>query len=351
MANSDDLSDSVDGHDPATARLLFALTSLYVQRPVHTAQEQRQYVELALRLVDKVGPATRAAVAARLRRHLDAPAEVMERLGDLPDSWPGGRAGLPGPADGGPDGVPPQGDMVQVARDQVAADWPAAGAPHDSGRHPADGESEPAPALSGNPPSGDSPATPEPLTPEAGEAFFAAAPEERRRMLSRFAARGDAPAVPEGSRRFHVRVDTAAWRSRSDAFARDFERLIDAPGSLCERILNDPSGEPMVVAARATGMPVAMLQRILLLAGAATNHSVQRVHELTELYHALDSRTARDLLAAWRRRAAGQPPQMALTVVTSPPVATNLRARFRALNARLEKQAAGPPDGRPDKRP
>jgi hypothetical protein len=365
MANSDDLSDSVDGHDPTTARLLFALTSLYVQRPVHTAEEQRQYAELALRLVDKVGPATRAAVAARLGRHLDAPAEVMERLG----GWrPGDRSagrldGLPGPADDGPGEVPPHADMVQVALDQPAldqvaldqplADRPAAGdpspesdSPHSGGQRLANGENEPAPARSGNPP----PAALEPLTPEAGEAFFAAAPEERRRMLSLFAARGNGATAPEGSRRFHVRVDTAAWRSGSDAFARDFERLIDSPVSLCERILNDPSGEPMVVAARATGMPVAMLQRILLLAGAATNHSVQRVHELTELYHALDSRTARDLLAAWRARVAGQPPQTALTVVTSPPVAMNLRARFRALNARLEKQAAGPPDRRPDKR-
>jgi hypothetical protein len=341
MANSDDLSGSVDGHDPTTARLLFALTSLYVQRPVHTAEEQQQYVALALRLVDKVGTATRAAVAARLGRHPDAPAEVIERLGGRP----GGQLdSLHCPADDGPDGAPPQ----------VAADRHAAGDPShesdsqpESSQRPAGGESEPAPASSGDAHSSadTTEARPEPLTLEDGEAFFAAAPQERRRMLSLFAARGNRPAAPESSRRFHVRVDTGAWRSRGDAFARDFERLIEAPGSLCERILNDSSGEPMVIAARATGMPVAMLQRILLLAGGATNHSVQRVHELTELYHDLDGRTARDLLAAWRDRAAGQPPQTALTVTTHPQVA-NLRARFRALNARLEMQAVRSRGGR-----
>jgi hypothetical protein len=336
MANSDDITGLVDGHDTATARLLFALTSLYVQRPVHTAEEQRQYVELVLGLIDKVGPATRAAVAARLGRHPDAPAEVIERLGGRLDV--GGPGALPCPADDGPDRVPPQRAMDQVAADRHAAGDPSPeSAPlPDSGQRLADAEAAPACALSG-----DAPVAPEPelLTPVAGEAFFAAEPEERRRLLSLFAARRDVADAPAGSRRFHVRVDTAAWRSRSDAFARDFERLIEAPRSLCERILNDPSGEPMVVAARATGMPAAMLQRILLLAGPA-NHPVQRVHKLTELYHSLDGRTARDLLRAWREHAGRQLPQTALAVVTSPRV-TNLRARFRALNARLEKQAAG----------
>jgi hypothetical protein len=320
MANSDDSSDPADGHDPATARLLFALTSLYVQRPVHTTEEQQQYVELALRLVGKVGPATRAAVAARLGRHPDAPAEVIEQLG-----------GIPCAGDDGPDGVP-----SHVATDQIATDRQVAGdPPPESSQRLCDGECEPASGLSGAAPAAPQP---EPLTPETGEAFFAAAPEERRRLLSLLAARGGATATSESRRRFHVRVDTAAWRGRTDAFSRDFERLIGAPKSLCERILNDPSGEPMVVAAKATGMPVAMLQRILLLLSPATNHSVQHVHELTELYHDLDGRTARDLLAAWRERADGRPSQTALTVVTHPQV-TNLRARFRALNTRLEEQA------------
>jgi hypothetical protein len=320
MANSDDLTGPADGHDPVTARLLFALTSLYVERPVHTAEEQQQYVELVLRLTDKVGPATRAAVAARLGRHPDAPAEVIERLG-----------GMPCAAAAGPDGAPPH-----VATDQAAIDQHAAGDPPPEGdQRLADGECEPAPALS-DAASAAPPA--ESLTPETGEAFFAASQEERRRLLSLLAARGGAASAPGSSKRFHVRIDTAAWRGRTDAFVRDFERLIDAPRSLCERILNDPSGEPMVVAAKATGMPVAMLQRILLLVSPSTNHSVQRVYELTELYHGLDGRTASDLLAAWRERADGPSPQTTLAAVTNPRV-TSLQARFSALNARLQKRS------------
>jgi len=64
-----------------TARLLLALTALYIQRPTHTGEEQQQYIELALRLTDKVEAATRTAVARILHRHPNAPAEVVERLG------------------------------------------------------------------------------------------------------------------------------------------------------------------------------------------------------------------------------------------------------------------------------
>lgn len=280
-----------------TARLLLALTALYVQRPNHTVEEQQQYTELALRLIDKTGAATRAAVAARLQGHPDAPAAVIARLDSVRFLH------------NGPDAAP--SDSVQDRS------GPARQAPL------------PAPGP-----------LPAPLTPERAEAFFAAAPSERRRMLSEIAPADAAGIVPANGRRFHVRVDTAPWQGRTGAFARDFARLIDAPKSLCERILNDPSGEPLVIAARATGMPAAMLQRILLLVCPATNHSVQRVYELTELYHGLDGGTAHALLAAWR---AAAPPEG-----EAPPAApvTNLRARLSALNARIESRAGREPAGK-----
>src|SRR3984893_15001462 len=64
-----------------TARLLLALTALYVERPTHTDEERRQYVELALRLIDKVDASARAQVANLLAGHAAAPAEIQERLG------------------------------------------------------------------------------------------------------------------------------------------------------------------------------------------------------------------------------------------------------------------------------
>lgn len=333
-----------------TPGLLLALTSLYVQRPYHTAEEQLQYTELALGLIDKAGPAARAAVAARLQRHPDAPAVVIERLGDSLFSQDGGvdrmrphsapdprvQAGPPFDGDPSPDLASPD-----LASPDLAGQAASGGALPDAQSESTSAPPVPVPAAR----------QPAPLTPESGEAFFAASPDKRRRILSEIVGADAAESTPGNGRRFHVRIDVAPWHGRTGAFARDFERLIDAPKSLCERILNDPSGEPMVVAARATGMPVAVLQRILLLVCPATHHSVRRVYDLTELYHGVDPRTASALLAAWRE--AARPDGAALQ--TPAAAVTNLRARLGALNARIESQvnwerALRPPAPRPARR-
>jgi hypothetical protein len=46
--------------------LLRVLTDLYVQAPLHSDGEERQYLELAARLIPEVEDATRAAVRGRL---------------------------------------------------------------------------------------------------------------------------------------------------------------------------------------------------------------------------------------------------------------------------------------------
>lgn len=292
-----------------TARLLLALTALYIQRSGHTAEERRQYAELALHLIDKAGTATRAAVATQLQRHPEPPAVVMERLKGAQFFRDGG----PGPAQNQHSLADPHvkniSSLVEGEVDRASV------------------------STSNRPAQAPLAAQPATITPEFGEAFFSASPTERLRMLSLISDAGAVETEPENGRRFHLRMDFAAWRGRTGALASEFEQLIDAPKSLCERILNDLSGEPLVIAAKATGMPVAVLQRILLLASPATNHSVARVYELTELYHGLDVRTARDLLAVWRDAARTDDDQ------TMPALITDLRARFGALNARIRSQA------------
>jgi len=61
--------------------LLRVLTDLYVQTSAHSADEERQFVELTSRLIDQVDDATRAAVRARLAIYPGTPGEVMDRLG------------------------------------------------------------------------------------------------------------------------------------------------------------------------------------------------------------------------------------------------------------------------------
>ena len=62
--------------------LIRVLTDLYVQKLSHTADEDRHYTELALRLLDGVDTPTRVAVATRLAKHLAPPLRVGKRVGD-----------------------------------------------------------------------------------------------------------------------------------------------------------------------------------------------------------------------------------------------------------------------------
>src|SRR6185295_9414906 len=57
--------------------LLRVLTDLYVQASAHSADEERQFVELASRLIEEVDDATRAAVRARLAVYPATPAEIL----------------------------------------------------------------------------------------------------------------------------------------------------------------------------------------------------------------------------------------------------------------------------------
>src|SRR5262249_45931892 len=65
---------------PTLARVL---TDLYVQRPSHSGEEETQYVELVLGLIDSVDAKTRAAIAAKLGEYPRAPMAVLRRLDRL----------------------------------------------------------------------------------------------------------------------------------------------------------------------------------------------------------------------------------------------------------------------------
>src|ERR1700680_1371122 len=64
--------------------LLRVLTDLYVQASKHSADEERQFVELTSRLIDQVDDATRAGVRARLAISPNAPVETLRKLGLKP---------------------------------------------------------------------------------------------------------------------------------------------------------------------------------------------------------------------------------------------------------------------------
>jgi hypothetical protein len=321
-----------------SARLLLALTALYVERTIHTEEEQGQYAELALRLIERVDAATKAAVRSILRDHGLAPAAVCERLDALEGAAAGGAASLPPDFAGlrqPPDAGVPSDHAISTAvavRESVApmshsmapfvipvGHAPAQQLPDELAPRPADATANATPA-------------------ELAKAFFAAAPTERQSILSRIEGDPDAgPALDpvEATRRCAV-LDIAAMEGRIGEFIREFERLLGVPKSLCERIVNDSSGEPMVVAAKAVNMPAAVLQRILLLVNPAVGRSVQRVFHLTDLFHDLDRATAVKLLSLWSADAPPNP-EVRIDVSARKPRETGAAGMPRRFDALVER--------------
>jgi uncharacterized protein (DUF2336 family) len=221
--------------------LLRVLTDLYVQKPVHTADEEVQYVELALRLIEAVDAPTRATVATRLSGYPAAPAAILRKLA--------GTMSLPSP-----------------------------GAAAQAEAKPASGH-------------------------ELVELFFAASADERRLILTNLdvvaepAARRPAPASSEVVHR----LENAALQRNASEFSRTLERALGIARALAERITRDPSGEPIVVAAKALGMKAAVFQRILLFLNPAVGQSVQRVYDLARLYDEITPASAERMLAIWQQ--------------------------------------------------
>ncbi len=312
-----------------TARLLLALTALYTQKANHSQEEQRHYEELALRLIERVDGATRTTVAGILQGYGHAPIAILQRLGVAPPA----AEEFTAPA-----------ESTAAAVSAVAAaseDQPATSLPRDEAAQPVE------PSAIASLPTEDLPGP-----AELGDAFFAASAAERRRLLSLLPSEtmdvSASETEPQNAGSPFAALDAAALEGRIGQFFREFERCLAIPRSLCERIVNDASGEPMVVAARASNMPIAVLQRVLLLVNAAVGRSVQRVYDLTELYHDLDRGAAVKLLALWRTQAKPD-------VAPAEPIeskagqrelsAAALRSRFGALAARVKDQAVNPRPG------
>jgi hypothetical protein len=286
------------------ARLLIALTALYVERASHTEEGKRQYAELAQRLIDAVDETTRATVAGILRNHPTAPIDISERFSETASP---GSANLPTTAG------------AHIPGTSAASD-PAAAVPSDDTRASA----------------------------EWGEPFFVATAGERRKLLEQIAksCEGRSPGTTQDmARADYERLDAAALQGRIGEFIREFERLLDLPRSLCERIVNDPSGEPIVVAAIAVHIPIAVVQRILLLVNPAVGHSVERVFDLTNLAYELDRGAAVRLMSLWRdearRNEAASPTTVRLPSAAAADrerPALGLRARFGALSERIQER-------------
>ena len=233
--------------------LLRVLTDLYVQKPIHSADEERQYVELALGLVEAVDAPTRAAVAARLATYPGAPLSLRRKLGV--------------------DSPLPTADAFKAAEttETTAAAEPAV-----------------------------------PSCYDVTELFFVASSQERRLILTNLhvAAEEGMHRPPLVSQDLVVGLENAALKRNLTEFSRLLAEALDIDHALAERITRDDAGEPIVVAAKALRLTAAVLQRILLFLNPVIGQSVARVFELAHLYDRMKPAAAERMLAIWRQATA-----------------------------------------------
>jgi hypothetical protein len=243
--------------------LLRVLTDLYVQTSAHSADEERQFVELTSRLIDQVDDATRAAVRARLA----TPPEIMDKLG-LRRSHPG--QDLP-----------------------LAAPIAAAPAIEPTVKAPTEAQLRMASTLAMRPTD----------AAEISDMFFAASASERALILHNL---GDTPLkasarIPaaRAARALHI-LEMAAFAEDTENFALELGEALILPQRIAEQVVHDPGGEPLACAARALDMPSAAFQRVLLFLNPEFGSSVHNVYRLSRLYDRLSERSALVMLAAWR---------------------------------------------------
>ncbi|CCD94726.1 conserved hypothetical protein [Bradyrhizobium sp. ORS 375] len=243
--------------------LLRVLTDLYVQASAHSADEERQFVELASRLVDDVDDATRAAVRARLAIYPATPVEILKKLGLRP-------------AQDQP--APPLAGLIPAS---LRSPQPRA----TSARDDAGLSMQPKDAA------------------ELSEMFMRAASHERIAILQNLATTPLKPAAPTPLHRaVHAieALEMAAFNADVETFTTELGESLILPARVSHEVVNDPDGEPLACAAKALGMPPPVFERVLLFLKPEMGQSVQTVFRLSRFYERLSERAALIMLAAWR---------------------------------------------------
>jgi uncharacterized protein (DUF2336 family) len=242
------LSDRRDLSGPSGAdirpALLRELTDLYVQKPSHSVEEERHFIELALRLIDHVDAAERARLGSQLAAYPGAPLAILRRLATPQSPVPMAQ----------PSGLP----RIE------------------------------------------SPASPETLS----DAFFNAAPAERRLILLNLDYSPVGPAPLQSPPGTIAALERSALNRQRDTFAATLERSLSVSARCARRIADDASGEAIVVALKALDVPAPAVQRVLMFLNPAIGQSADIFFLLVRLYDEIDAGVARRMVAIWRRDSA-----------------------------------------------
>jgi hypothetical protein len=269
-----DLPGHGEGSD-MRATLLRVLTDLYLQRPAHAPEDERYYTELVLRLIEATGISSRAELALRLARYPSAPRRVIERLArDAIEVAAPILQHSPCLA---------RGDLEAIAHD--CGDAHATIVADRLGHCPVAARRSSAQAAR-----------------ELSELFYAADAAERRLILINldYAMLTPSPLSTPVRRADVWRLESAALRRDTEAIVRELERTLGISRAQARRAVNDGSGEPIVVAGRAMNLPGDVMRRVLVFMNSRAGRSVERIHQLVELFGEISMDAARRLIAIWR---------------------------------------------------
>jgi hypothetical protein len=173
--------------------------------------------------------------------------------------------------------------------------------------------------------------------------FFHANPIERKRIVTAMLA---CPAVQHEERlrrldrRIGERLERAALRHRTQEFANLLRQAIGLPASIVERVLGDPSGDPLVALCRALEMPFNRTSRIVLFLNPQIGASVQQVFALAGGFEDIAPAGARRMVAAWCEIVPAERPARA--AITSRPARDARAMPQRVLRAATPARPARP---------
>jgi uncharacterized protein DUF2336 len=247
--------------------LLRVLTDLYVQASAHSADEERQFVELTSRLIDQVDDATRAVVRARLAIYPGTPPEVLKQLG-----------------------------LQRTSSNQVvplAPEIPAPTPPTPPVKAMSEAQLRMSSNLSMQPKD----------AAEITDMFFRANASERALILHNLIetplkASARIPAA-RAARAIEI-LEMAAFAGDVENFTLELGEALILPWRVTAQVVNDPGGEPLACAVKALDMPGEVFQRVLLFLRPEIGSSVNHVYRLSRLYDAMHERSSLIMLAAWR---------------------------------------------------
>jgi len=268
--------------------LLRVLTDLYVQAKSHSSDEERQFAELASRLIDEVDDATRAAVRARLAIYPQTPRIVAIKLNltDVADHH-GPHAVF---AQNATETFEPASSSHMEA--QTASDLNAISEP-EATLAPASAPNLSMPSLSMQPDD----------AAKLLEMFLAADKSHRARLLHGLLDTPLKPSTPVDPRRAEralMTLERAAMAADSAAFTAELGDALILTSRVAAQIVDEAGGEQLACALKALGMPGEVFQRVLLFLNPARGSSVMDVYRLSRLYEVIELRSALIMLAAWR---------------------------------------------------